>query len=286
MPPTVNTERRILRATCTDAPGLVAKITGLCAEHGLNIIENAEFVDSERGRFFMRTEVEGDFGDEAEDTIMAALQASLPEDAALRLIKTGKKPVVVMVTKESHCLGDLLVQTFDDRLPIRIEAVLSNREELRSLVERFDVPFEHIPTEGLSREAHEAQVLERLAVYKPRYVILAKYMRILTPAFVARYAGRLINIHHSFLPAFVGARPYHQAYERGVKLVGATAHFVTEVLDEGPIITQGVTPVNHRYGPQDMAMAGRDVEMSTLNRALRLVLAERVFINQNRTVTL
>ena len=162
--------------------------------------------------------------------------------------------------------------------------MIANREVLRGLVERFDIPFVYIPADGLSREEHEAKVMEELEKYDFDVIVLAKYMRILTPAFVARYPGKILNIHHSFLPAFIGANPYKQAYERGVKIIGATAHFVTDDLDEGPIIAQDVIPVNHRFDWRDMQRAGRDVEKVVLSRALNLVLNDRVFIHGNKTI--
>jgi formyltetrahydrofolate deformylase len=163
-------------------------------------------------------------------------------------------------------------------------AVAGNHATLGPLAERFDVPFHHVPHEGLERAAHEQAVVEVIDSYAPEFVVLAKYMRVLTPAFVARYRGRIINIHHSFLPAFIGASPYRQAFERGVKIIGATAHFVTDSLDEGPIIAQAVTPVDHTHTAADMAQAGRDVEKVVLARALRLVFEERVLVSGNRTV--
>ncbi|HGZ70539.1 MAG TPA: formyltetrahydrofolate deformylase, partial [Nitratifractor sp.] len=191
---------------------------------------------------------------------------------------------ILMVTKESHALGDLLIRHVDGELEANIIAVIGNRENLRDLVERFDIPFICISAEGKSREEHEALVLEELAKYSFDYIVLAKYMRILTPSFVEHYPGKIINIHHSFLPAFIGANPYKQAYERGVKIIGATAHFVTNDLDEGPIIAQDVISVNHRFDWKDMQRAGRDVEKVVLSRALKLVLEDRVFVYNNKTV--
>ena len=169
-------------------------------------------------------------------------------------------------------------------LPGRIVAVVANHDDLRSLVERFGVPFHHVPHEGLSREAHEAAVVSAIDGHAPEYVVLARYMRVLSAAAIARYPDRIVNIHHSFLPAFAGASPYRQAFARGVKLIGATAHFVTEELDAGPIIAQDVTTVDHTDTPERMAQAGRNVEKLVLARAVRLVLEERVFLHGGRTV--
>ena len=170
------------------------------------------------------------------------------------------------------------------RLGAAVRAVISNYDSLAPLAEQCHIPFHHVPHQGRSRVEHEAAILALLAGYQPDYLVLAKYMRILSPEFVSRYPNRIVNIHHSFLPAFVGARPYHQAFERGVKITGATAHVVTDALDTGPIIAQGVLPVDHSYTPAGMAQAGRDVEKIVLAKALTLMLEERVFLHRNRTV--
>jgi formyltetrahydrofolate deformylase len=272
---------QIILIECADQKGLIHSVTGVLLRHGLNIIQNNEFVDHESGRFFMRTVVEEPM---QKDRIAAELQAALPPGAAVRFPTCDKRRIVVMATKEYHCLGDLLLRnTFGD-LNAVILAVVSNHADLEPLVRRFDVPYHHVPLESKSRAEHEAQILDVLGRYDPEYVILAKYMRILTSDFIGRYAGRLINIHHSFLPAFTGAAPYRQAYERGVKIIGATAHFVTENLDEGPIIAQGVLPVGHNHTVEDMIQAGRDVEKAVLARAVKLVLEERVFLCGRRTI--
>jgi len=229
----------------------------------------------------MRSVVTGDFD---ETRLQEDLEAVVPEGANVRVITPRRKKIILLATKESHALGDILIRHADGELEADIEAVIANREVLRDLVERFDIPFVHIPADGLSREEHEAKVLAELEKYSFDYMVLAKYMRILTADFVARYPGRILNIHHSFLPAFIGANPYKQAYERGVKIIGATAHFVTDDLDEGPIIAQDVIPVNHRFDWKDMQRAGRDVEKVVLSRALNLVLNDRVFIHGNKTI--
>lgn len=276
-------ERKILRTLCPDQKGLIARITNICYKHALNIVQNNEFVDHRSHRFFMRTELEGLFND---SVLFADLQGALPENTVLELNPAGRRRVVVLVTKEAHCLGDLLMKSSYGGLDMEIATVISNHEHLRDLVERFGIPFQVVSHHGLSREAHDAQMAQAIETWQPDYVVLAKYMRILTPEFVGRFTNKIINIHHSFLPAFIGARPYHQAYERGVKIIGATAHYVNNNLDEGPIILQDVIPVDHRYNAQDMILAGRDVEKSVLSRALHYVLAQRVFVNGNRTVIL
>ena len=274
-------ERKILLTDCPDAKGLIAKITNICYKHQLNIIKNDEFVDHEQGRFFMRTELEGRFNDE---TLLADLDDALPEGSHRRVVPSGRKRLVVLVTKESHCLGDILMKSYSGALGVDIAAVIGNYDKLADLTGKFDIPFHTVSHEGLSREEHELQVRAIIDQYQPDYVVLAKYMRVLTPDFVAAYRRKIINIHHSFLPAFIGARPYQQAYDRGVKIIGATAHFVTDVLDEGPIIEQDVIHVSHSFTANDMAKAGRDVERSVLSRALAHVLDEKVFVYGNKTV--
>ena len=169
-------------------------------------------------------------------------------------------------------------------MDVEIAAIVGNYDSLAELAVKFDVPYHTVSHVGISREEHEEKIIETVEKYQPDYVILAKYMRILTPNFVAAFENKIINIHHSFLPAFIGAQPYKQAFERGVKIIGATAHYVTNNLDEGPIILQDVIHVDHKYNAEDMARSGKDVEKSVLSKALRLVLEERVFIYENRTV--
>jgi formyltetrahydrofolate deformylase len=266
---------------CDDAKGLVYKISKVFYERDLNIDTNREFVDKEQNRFFMRTVVSGTFElVELEN----ALKAVAPADAKIRVVIPENKKIVILVTKESHALGDILIRHQDGELGATIECVIGNHETLKGLVERFDIPFYHISAEGLSREAHEEKVMACIEKHSFDYIVLAKYMRILTPTFVKAYPQQIINIHHSFLPAFIGANPYKQAFERGVKIIGATAHYVTDDLDEGPIIAQDVIPVNHRLTWRDMQRAGRDGEKIVLSRALALVLHDRVFVNNNKTV--
>ncbi|MFC3395660.1 formyltetrahydrofolate deformylase [Brenneria rubrifaciens] len=278
-----NIQRKVLRTICPDAKGLIAKITNICYKHELNIVQNNEFVDHRTGRFFMRTELEGIFND---TTLLADLDGALPEGSSRELTSVGRRRIVILVTKEAHCLGDLLMKSAYGGLDVEIAAVIGNHETLRTLVERFDIPFRLVSHEGFTREEHDQLMIEQIDMYQPDYVVLAKYMRILTPAFVQHYPNQVINIHHSFLPAFIGARPYQQAYERGVKIIGATAHYINDNLDEGPIIMQDVINVDHTYTADDMMRAGRDVEKNVLSRALYRVLAQRVFVYGNRTIIL
>ncbi|MFP1758300.1 formyltetrahydrofolate deformylase [Lonsdalea quercina] len=278
-----NIQRKVLRTICPDSKGLIAKITNICYKHELNIVQNSEYVDHRTGRFFMRTELEGIFND---NTLLEDLDSALPAGSVRELSNAGRRRIVILVTKEAHCLGDLLMKNAYGGLDVEIAAVIGNHETLRTLVERFDTPFHLISHEGLSRDEHDQKMIAQIDQYQPDYVVLAKYMRVLTPAFVQHYPNQVINIHHSFLPAFIGARPYHQAYERGVKIIGATAHYVNDSLDEGPIIMQDVIHVDHTYTADDMMRAGRDVEKNVLSRALYQVLAQRVFVYGNRTIIL
>jgi len=274
---------RVLLIECDDRKGLIHAVTGVLLRHGLNIVSNDEFVDVENGRFFMRTETDSDVDPE---DLGGELRALLPEGAAVRFAPRTKRRLVVLVTKEYHCLGDLLLRHAHGDLNATVEAVVGNHRELEPLVGRFGVPFRFVGHEGKDRERHEEELLAAIRPYDPALLVLAKYMRILSPAFVARFPRRMINIHHSFLPAFVGPSPYRQAADRGVKIIGATAHFVTEELDEGPIIAQSVIPVDHTDSVDDMAQAGRDVEKIVLAKALKLVLDDRVFLSGRRTVIL
>jgi formyltetrahydrofolate deformylase len=273
----------LLLIKCPDERGLVYKVTGVLFGLGLNIVRNGEFVERDGDVFFMRTEFE--FAGEVEAVaLLAQLRAVLPAAAEVRLTDNRRKNLVLLATKEHHCLSELLVRHAFGELNANILAVISNHEVLGELTRKFDLPFHYLPHEGRSRAQHEAEILARLATYAPDFVVLAKYMRILSPEFVAPYANRLINIHHSFLPAFVGANPYAQAYARGVKIIGATAHFVNEQLDQGPIIAQSVIPIDHTQSAREMAQAGRDGEKIVLARALKLVLDEQVFVHGNKTI--
>ncbi|WP_105190624.1 formyltetrahydrofolate deformylase [Pseudoalteromonas sp. T1lg48] len=273
--------KKVLLAQCPDQEGLIAKITGLCFEHGLNITRNNEFVDKAHGRFFMRTELDGDFSD---IDLVTQLQDILPSNSMLSLHGSEPTKVVLLATKEAHCLGGVLLKCFEQALNIEVLAVIANYPDLQPLAQGFNVPFHCISHEGLSRSEHDRLVADKIAEYNPDLIGLAKYMRILSPEFVARFSGRIINIHHSFLPAFIGAKPYHQAFERGVKIIGATAHFVNDELDEGPIILQQVTNVTHADGAQSMAKKGRDVEKLVFCKALELAAEHKLFVNDNRTV--
>lgn len=271
----------LLLIDAPDEPGLIYRVTDVLYGNGCNIVRNQEFVDPETAHFFMRSEFTGQ-GDP--NDLIPELEKTLPEAARIRVAPTGDRRIVVLVTKEHHCLGELLMRHAFGELGATILAVVGNHPDLAPLAEQFGIPFRYVGHEGVSRPEHEALMAEAVDEFDPEYIVLAKYMRILGPSFLERYTHRIINIHHSFLPAFVGAKPYRQAFERGVKIIGATAHFVTDVLDDGPIIAQNVIPVDHNYSPARMAQAGRDIEKLVLARALRLVCEERVFLVGNRTI--
>ncbi|WP_229209005.1 formyltetrahydrofolate deformylase [Dyadobacter luticola] len=263
-----------------DHKGLIYQVTRILFEHNQNIIRNDEYV-SPSGYFFMRTEFEGDTD---VNEVLKVLQTELPAGLNLRINPKKKKDIVLFVTKEHHCLGELLIRYAFDELDADILAVVSNYNTLQPLVGKFGIPFHFISHENKTREEHEALILKTLDIYQPEYLVLAKYMRIITPEFVRHFPNKIINIHHSFLPAFIGANPYRQAYDRGVKIIGATAHFVNNDLDEGPIIAQDVKSVDHRQTAADMATLGKDTEKAVLSKALKLVFNDRVFIHNNRTI--
>ncbi len=275
-------EYRLLIET-DDQKGLVYNISKILYEYELNIETNSEYVDEEVNKFFMRTIVSGQF-DHAK--LLSDIKNTLPKNSLVKLAKKEKKNIVILATKEMHCLGDLLIKNEAGELDANITAVISNHNSLQNLVEKFNIPFEFVSHEGLSREDHEDLIIKAIKKYDHELIVLAKYMRILTPKFVKTFPMQVLNIHHSFLPAFIGANPYKQAYQRGVKIIGATSHWVTDDLDEGPIIAQHVVRVDHTYSWQDMRDAGRNVEKVVLSNALDLVLKDKVFVYSNKTVIL
>ncbi|HIC13133.1 MAG TPA: formyltetrahydrofolate deformylase [Sulfurimonas sp.] len=265
-----------------DEKGLVHKVSSIFFNYDLNILSNSEFVDKERNKFFMRSVVEGAVN---KKDLTDAINAVLPKNSSVKVIEPKKKNIIIMATKELHALGDILIRHESGELEANILAVVSNYDKLESLVSKFDIPYVTVSHVDLEREVHEQKIIECINSYEDvDYIVLAKYMRILTPAFVEEFQDKIINIHHSFLPAFIGANPYKQAYDRGVKIIGATAHFVNNNLDEGPIIAQEVIHVNHAYGWKDMQRSGRDVEKVVLSRALKLALEDRIFVYENKTV--
>jgi formyltetrahydrofolate deformylase len=277
--------KRVVLVRCLDAKGLVYKISKIFFKNELNILKQDEFVDSASGVFFLRTELIGDCDYQK---LKCDIQAQLDTLAYVDIIDHSvRKKVLLFATKESHCLGDILIRYDSGELNADILGVVSNRDSLASLTARFGLPFWHImANEDVPRQEHEDLILnliKRLS-HQPDILVLAKYMRILTPYFVSNFENKIINIHHSFLPAFIGANPYKQAYERGVKIIGATAHFVNNNLDEGPIIAQGVVPVDHSLDANALRSLGKNVEKATLSKALDLALEDRIFVESNKTV--
>jgi len=265
-----------------DEKGLVHKVSTIFFENALNIISNSEFVDKENNKFFMRSVVDGDI---EKQTLLSSIKAVLPQNASIRVVEPKKKNIIILATKELHALGDILIRHESGELEANILAVISNYDSLKSVVSKFNIPYITVSHENLERSEHENKIIEAIKSYEDvDYIVLAKYMRILTPNFVEAFEDKIMNIHHSFLPAFIGANPYKQAYDRGVKIIGATAHFVNNNLDEGPIIAQEVKHVDHAYGWKDMQKSGRDVEKVVLSRALKLALEDRIFVYANKTV--
>lgn len=275
-------KRTLILIECKDDVGLVALISRVLADYSLNITAMREFVDEAATRFFSRIECSG--GNFNEGHLNKALQQVLPEPATIVINPNADKRIAILVTKEYHCLADILVRHYFNTLNAKVCCVAGNYDSLKPFTERFDVPYHYVSHENKTREDFERDLLAAIMPYNLDYIVLAKFMRILSPSFTDRFKGKIINIHHSFLPAFIGASPYRQAFSRGVKLLGATAHFVTSDLDEGPIITQQTIPVNHTFGVPEMIKSGKEIEKAVLSRALEIVFEDRVFLTGNKTI--
>ncbi|HUS22425.1 MAG TPA: formyltetrahydrofolate deformylase [Aeromicrobium sp.] len=274
----------VLTLSCPDRPGLVHAVSGWVVSAGGNILDSQQFSDMAEQMFYLRLHV--DFGHvelEALSGGFAPVAAEYAMDFRFVVAETPLR-TLVLVSKEGHCLNDLLYRQSIGALNITIPAVVSNHRDLERLARSFDADFHHVPVTPDTKAAAEARLLELVDELDIDLVVLARYMQVLTDETCAVLDGRAINIHHSFLPSFKGAKPYHQAHDRGVKLIGATAHYVTAELDEGPIIAQAVTPVDHRMTPADLANAGRDVESQTLSRAVGLHATARVIRSGHRTI--
>ena len=270
-----------------DEKGLVFRISKILFDNNFNIEKQSEFVDMDTNCFFFRAEFSTSqpLDENKIETIEQDLKACLPMSSHCGVKKFARKQIVVFVSKESHIVGDLLIKYNSGELNADIVAVISNHQDLQKLVEKFDIPYYYVPHSRENKQVHEkaiADILSSLGCLD--VVVLAKYMQIIPSAIVNEYAGRLINIHHSFLPAFIGKNPYHQAFIRGVKMIGATAHFVTEVLDGGAIIDQDLVKIDHTYDTVAMREYGESIETLVLTRALKLVLNDRVFVHNNKTV--
>jgi formyltetrahydrofolate deformylase len=276
----------ILRVSCPAGSGIVAAITTFLAERGAYLSELSHFDDQDNRRLFLRTRFHIESGDATLESLREAFPgvaeryrmdwALLPADQPTRTL--------IMVSQYDHCLDNLLYRLHKGELDLTVTAVVSNHETLRAMVEREGIRFIHLPVTPQTKSRQEQRLVEIVEETESELVILARYMQILSDDLCARWPGRVINIHHSFLPGFKGARPYHQAYERGVKLIGATAHYVTADLDEGPIIEQSVQSVDHTYTPEMLTAIGRDTETIALARAVKLHTEHRVFLDGNKTV--
>jgi formyltetrahydrofolate deformylase len=275
----------VLTVQCPSTRGIVAAISTFLAGHGCNINDSAQFDDRETGNFFMRTRFDSETGADL-DTLRSAFPEVAQSFGMQWAIHDSaeKMKVLLMVSSFGHCLNDLLYRWRIGALPIEITGVVSNHTTYQKQVVNHDLPFHLIKVTKANKAAAEAQLLEVVEETGTELVVLARYMQVLSEAMCQKMSGRIVNIHHSFLPSFKGARPYQQAHERGVKLIGATAHFVTTDLDEGPIIEQDAVRVTHAQSVDDYVAIGRDVEAQVLARAVHAVIHRRVFLNGNRTV--
>jgi formyltetrahydrofolate deformylase len=274
----------ILTITCPDRPGIIHAVSGALLEVGANVLEQEQYSDLDTGLFFARTRFDTDVDDvDRVRDVVSARTADFGTHVGLRR-ESSHRRALIMVSQYDHCLLDLLYRRDAGELPLDIVAIVSNHEVCRPIAERHAIPFHHLPVTPETKAQQEEALLGLIEGLDVDLVVLARYMQILSDRVCERLSGRVINIHHSFLPGFKGARPYHQAHARGVKLIGATAHFVTADLDEGPIIEQEVERVNHTCTAEDLAEIGRDVERLALSRAVKLFAQDRVFLDRHRTV--
>ena len=281
------TTRRVLTLSCVNRPGIVARVSTLLFESGFNILDAQQFDDTETGNFFMRVEFNGASG-AADVEAMRGKFAAVAKEFAMTWTMRGegeRKKVALLVSRFDHCLVDLLYRWRSGELPMEVVAILANypRETYEHL-DIDDIPFHYLPVTKQTKMEQETKLWETVRDSGADVIVLARYMQILSDGLAAKLGGRCINIHHSFLPGFKGAKPYHQAHLRGVKLIGATAHFVTSDLDEGPIIEQDVERISHRDTPEDLVRKGRDIERRVLARALSYHLEDRVLLNRGKTV--
>jgi formyltetrahydrofolate deformylase len=282
----MSAQQFVLTLSCPDRPGIVSAVSTFLFANGQNILDAQQYSDIETGRFFMR--VMFDSPSAAAD--LATLQAGFgviakPFDMVWQMRdRSTRQRVLLMVSKFDHCLVDLLYRWGLGELPVDIPLIVSNHPDLAPIAKRYGIPFVHVPVTRDTKPEAEAELLRLVAEHRVDFVVLARYMQVLSDDLCGKLSGRIINIHHSFLPGFKGAKPYHQAHERGVKLIGATAHLVTADLDEGPIIEQDVVRVGHRHTAPELVAIGRDVERIVLARAVRLHAEDRVVLTGSRTV--
>lgn len=275
----------ILTLSCPDRTGIVYRVSGLLFELGCNILDSQQFGDDETGRFFLRVHFDLPRTTAPED-LRARFSKLAGEHAMDSQIHDARRKarLLIMVSKQGHCLNDLLFRVRSGHLRAEVAAIVSNHPDYAGLAASYDIPFHHLPVTPETKGLQEEQVLRLVDDLQVDLVVLARYMQILSPELCRALAGRAINIHHSFLPSFKGARPYHQAHQRGVKIIGATAHYVTPDLDEGPIIEQDIERVDHTMSAQDLTQVGSDVESLVLARAVRSHVEHRILLNGNRTV--
>lgn len=280
-----------LTLSCPDRPGIVHAVTGFLAQHDLNIVDSQQYGDSTTSTFFMRVH----FGPDNRLKAPAGLDfdqlrqkfdhVARPLSMTYELNANATKPrVMIMVSKIGHCLNDLLFRQSTNQLPISVPLIVSNHPDLSTLAATYNIPFHHLPVTPETKSEQETQILELVRAHDIDLIVLARYMQVLSPTLCTAMSGKIINIHHSFLPSFKGAKPYHQAHERGVKIIGATAHFVTSDLDEGPIIEQNVVRVDHSMSPKELTIEGSNVESNVLASAVKWVAERRVLLNGHRTV--
>ncbi|KAI1755008.1 formyl transferase [Xylaria castorea] len=274
----------ILTLSCPDKPGIVHAVTGLLASHGLNILDLQQFSDRTSQRFFMRVHFEHAESTDSLIEPIEKLSAELQWDSYDLRPASQKPRVLIMVSKIGHCLNDILFRTKTNQLGIEIPLIVSNHPDYRALAESYGIQFHHLPVTKDTKLEQEKQILNLISENNIELVVLARYMQVLSPGLCSAMSGKIINIHHSFLPSFKGAKPYHQAFERGVKIIGATAHFVTADLDEGPIIEQRVTRVDHALSPKELVEEGSNVESQVLAAAVKWWSEKRVFLNGHKTV--
>ena len=282
------TVEHVLTLDCPEGPGIVHAVSGFLLEHGCDIIDNKQFGDRAEGHFFMRVHFASAGDSSTLDELRNAF-APVAEKYGMswQLERQGyKRKVLIMVSKFGHCLNDLLFRARIGELPIDVVGVVSNHTDHQGIVEWHGIPFFHVPVTAATKPAAEGRLLEIIDELDVELIVLARYMQVLSDHLARKLDGRAINIHHSFLPSFKGAKPYHQAYARGVKTVGATAHYVNGELDEGPIIAQQVVEVDHTFGPDDLVAAGRDTECKALSNAVRWHCEGRIILNGNRTIVL
>ena len=280
-----NIETHILKLSCKDQIGIVSNISSILAKHNCNIVESKQFTDQQNGHFFIRqsfTLFNDEILNKLEDDLLI-LSKDLNAEFFLSDIQSSMN-TIMLVSKFDHCLNDLLYRVRNNSLNLNIKAIVSNHRIAEEIANFSNIPFYYIPIDKSNKEEQELKIKNLINKNHTEMIVLARYMQVLSEEFTKEFEGKIINIHHSFLPSFKGAKPYHQAFERGVKVIGATAHYVTSDLDEGPIIEQDTQEVDHEMMPNNLVAIGRDIESRVLYRALKAHSERRVFLNGNRTV--